>query len=750
MAKRPNIDTGQMEKADKLMSDIVSKFDTLARFDELPIFSLLPRQLDDIDKKLAGLNRASQLFSKGGKKAWGEYTRALKDNKKQQDQLKKELTHINGMIAQQAGRTLPHQRQRLAEINQEMQQLIKFENEHLKVGKALAKMAGQEGARFLDWFGGSVASMGFSTVFAGLKLLATGVEKVYDLQEKWTHAIGTFRRQIGPATEGTAAFEKVAADLNMPLQELGYGFDEAHQRTAQFVQGFGFANEQAKEWVKNAIKLSVVTGAGADSIGELSRTLVLMGTQQDKQIEHFTDMIASANAAGVSVADFTKELTSSKDFMAEFGETGQKMFRNSAAWAKKLGVSIKSLQNVMKLTDTFESAATAAAKLNTVFGTSINSLDLMLEDDPAKRFNIIRDAMIGVGKNMKNLDRRELKLFADTMGMTIEETQAFLDSGKDYNKFMAEKAKADKEAARNTANMNKLMGRAADTLLNWSALGQKVIREFMPIVNDFLKGLGFDSIGEAAQGLSKEILKMVKIIVPALKEINFQQIGADLREILKNFFTKENLSKFTTGLVDVFKTFYGIVNGIAQFAASPGGKFIASMMEFIGKYGDMIAAMWAGAKGLTLVAGSTVSAPVMGALAAGGAIGYGGGMLLDKMGIQDIGKNRSMEDLVAANRALGMDQETAVAVAVEEWNKNHPTAANVGQSEAGRQPVTVGDSALPAFSMGGPGTGVLQLPPQAPGQNQPQIIQLLLDGRLIQQIPFNTWSPVNVSVPGGR
>jgi enamine deaminase RidA (YjgF/YER057c/UK114 family) len=720
MARRPDLDTGQMEKASRLMADIVSKFDMLARFDEIK-FGKLGEELDSIDQRFDRITKTISIFSKKGGKAFAEYAKHVKDLNKEVKDLDKQIQHKHEL--EKRGLKLTKREQIELDILIQKHAILKKQyEEEIKIREKLKKIAISSVAGGLDFLGGSVLSLGFSTVFAGLKLLATGIEKVYDLQEKWTHAIGTFRRSIGPATEGSRAFERTASQMHFTLMELGMGFEAAHQEMTNFVKGFGFADAEANNWSKSAVEMGIATGAGTDTIAELARNFKLMGGEVQGQKAYFADFIAGANAAGVSVAEFTRELAGSKESLAEFGEMGQRMFIRTASWARRLGVSIKSLQNIVKLTDTFSSTAEAAAKMNTVFGTSINSMDLMLEQDPAKRFNMLRDALIGVGKDMANLGRLEKRLIAETLGLSMEETNAFLKTGKDYNKFIADKQKSEERAARATANMNKMMTAAATTLMSWEALAEKVIRKFQPFIQVFLEGMGvaFGDVGTGAHKLGDVILKMTDQVVAALEPFKgrIKEMGGTITRLFKDVFTKENIERVVHGLGSMFSMFGNFMEWTAKIAASPMFKAVTWLFEKLAEYGHVIAGAWAGAK----VGGAIGSiAPGLGTVA--GAIG---GAVIGGTTAYAHGAVAEME---AEARAKGNTRAT-------------------GGSVSARSPYIVGEEGPEVMVPGSNGTiipnhgGLIAAPVQLS-------LKIMLDSREIQRIPFNTTLPINVSVAGG-
>ena len=81
--------------------------------------------------------------------------------------------------------------------------------------------------------------------------------------------------------------------------------------------------------------------------------------------------------------------------------------------------------------DTFEGAATQAGKLNAALGGNfVNAMDLMMAKEPAKRFEMIRDARLSSGKAFDSMSYFERKFYVGAIdGIESTADLAMLLSG---------------------------------------------------------------------------------------------------------------------------------------------------------------------------------------------------------------------------------------------------------------------------------------------------------------------------------
>lgn len=449
--------------------------------------------------------------------------------------------------------------------------LIKMQKEVGKLGSAwtkVAKIIGGQVFDAVDKLGKGIIDLGLGLFEMGLQKLAQGITKVYELHEKWAKLMGEFRNKLGVTTKNLGAMSKVAAEVEGTMHGLTGQFGLGAPMVNEFIEGLGRVEtttgggtKALADLIKTGTFASRVLGIGAGEAGELTHTMQQLAEGTGEQKDAFLSMSAGAKAAGVSTAKFSKDVVQSKEFMASFGKDGRKVFMNLVTFANKLGVSMKSIQAFTKMTDTFDSTAESVAKLNTVFGTTINSLDLMLEQDPSKRLETVRQSLLAQGKTYDQLSRQERGFLAETMKVTEEELAGVLQRGKTLDQVQADAEKAKKDQEKSQKNMAMLINKTATTLFSFSAAWDKVTKAIEKLIAPFTKALGltadFDKHGKRLNSTFGGT--MTKVFDRLIKFIN---------EVAAN----PEWQKFMKTLADDAK---GLAKHISDIATGPGlGKWI--------------------------------------------------------------------------------------------------------------------------------------------------------------------------------
>lgn len=436
----------------------------------------------------------------------------------------------------------------------------------------IAKLIGNEILGGVDKLGKAIASIGIDSVFATLNLIKGGVERIYDLVQRTTKATGEFNESLGGTTKELGALQKEGWQLEGALRglgdfALGIGLKELKDATSSF----GFADERLSKFRITAVLAGKAMGIGSSAAGELARTFKLLGTSQGSIAGNFVEISDAAGRAGVPVADFAKEVVSSKNFLASFGKVGRKVFLESAAYAKRLGISIAALEKFTDMTDTFESTAEAAAKMNTVFGTSINSLELMLEQDPAKRLEMVRKQFKEQGKTFEGMSRQERKFFAQTMSLTEEEAAAVLDQGITLDEFNKKREKSARSEAQAQKEIQRGMMKTISTLNNWSLTFDNITKAFAPLLKDITDFLGITVKIDEHTGLVaadwKSFGQRVEQVVGRIRTF-FKMIG-------ENEAVRDLIGEITSDFKGLFSAFVD--------KGPEGTKNMQKLVKFIGQ-----------------------------------------------------------------------------------------------------------------------------------------------------------------------
>lgn len=349
--------------------------------------------------------------------------------------------------------------------------------------------------------------------FAAKKLsdIMDGVQEVFF--QTWSYidkkAIPTeamLNKELGGTGTALGGIESQALRTGDRFWEMGLSFEQGTKAVGDIASGLQTVNISNKS-LESVLKLSEYVGVGAKEASALANQFIHAEGSLNNFNSAMKDAVRSANEFQVPVQGLRKEFSENIDLMARFGTENYHAFNTSIAKAHQYGLTMKEVDGAFgKSLDTFKGTSDAAAKLNTVFGSSINSLEVLQEQDPTKRMLMISKALANAGvTNFGKLNRAQQNVI--TENLHINESQAsLLLSGEKGRKMFEAQAKAEGKAAKSSQDWDKALGRLRNTLLNKEAEFSKLFRA---ISEGFAKFLGLDNAREGAEKgarLFKDIL----------------------------------------------------------------------------------------------------------------------------------------------------------------------------------------------------------------------------------------------------
>jgi hypothetical protein len=211
-------------------------------------------------------------------------------------------------------------------------------------------------------------------------------------------------------------------------------------------------NTVEKEMNKNGAAIMYYNkglGITDDQMTLIASQALRMGVDVSKVQNSMTKQaLGMAKAFGVNAKVLSRDMARAMTDLAHFGHLSSKEIAIATTYANKLGVSIDKLTGIMDATQTFESTAESMGKLNEVFGTNIDIQKMALEQDPAKKMEILRQEFNRAGKSIENLNVWERKLIAQNTGLDESAINAALSAknmGVSYDKIARQGEKNERK-----------------------------------------------------------------------------------------------------------------------------------------------------------------------------------------------------------------------------------------------------------------------------------------------------------------
>ena len=93
-------------------------------------------------------------------------------------------------------------------------------------------------------------------------------------------------------------------------------------------------------------------------------------------------------------------------------------------------MEMEKVLNITNRFDTFEGAAEMAGQLNAALGGNmVNAMDMMMETDPAARFESIRDAIMDTGLTFDDMSYYQKQFYTEALGLSDVGDLALMLSG---------------------------------------------------------------------------------------------------------------------------------------------------------------------------------------------------------------------------------------------------------------------------------------------------------------------------------
>ena len=431
----------------------------------------------------------------------------------------------------------------------------------------------------------------FKASFGAVKGVFVGlIDTMINLSFQLDEAESNFMAVTG----ATRAMAQSISEDRAAAQRLGISVDElfaSHQALRQEMTIFsGLQPEVQKQlgMTGAALEKQGVSMSDFAKVTEMGMKAFGMGAIQASEASIQLNQLA--RDIGVTPQQMSQDFAGAAGELAAFGDAGVDAFKDLAIASKKSGLEIDKLLRISEGFDTFEGAATSAGKLNAALGGNfVNAMDLMMAKEPAKRFEMIRDAVMQTGKTFDDMEYFEKKFYVNAIDgidsvadLALLMSDNFQDLSKDTNMQAA-----DFEAlAKQTKDIQSVM----DSLKNLFAtqLVPILSKDVIPAIREAIKQ--FDQ----GKGPIVEIVKVVRIFANAAVFLadNLKLVGAAITLYMGRGLLM-GIGKAIMALVAKF----GALKVSTATTAATMGTSLAAGIKLVG------AAALKSAKGLAILSG---------------------------------------------------------------------------------------------------------------------------------------------------
>lgn len=349
-----------------------------------------------------------------------------------------------------------------------------------------------------------------------------------------------------------------------------------------------------------------LTAAGQKAIASRSVATGQSINSINQEIANYS--IQLSDAFGVTMKAVSRAVGEMMADVSHFGHLAPKELVQISVYARKLGIDVKNLGQVMDKFMNFEDTATAASNLSQAFGLNIDAFKLMQEQDPAKKMEMLRKSFFAAGKSIESMTYQERRLLAQQTGLddaALQTTFSLKNQAMSYDQIQKKGDAAKKKQLSQAEAMEKLAGaierlvrsgqfgsggfferflQGFQTGIMWSSSFRQMIRNIRTdLAQTYYAGI---RLGKAFVASFPGVKKIFDGIANVFSPRRFRAMLGGAEASLREFFNDLDFGKLMGNLTKTFRNWLG--------GSSGGG---ASILEGFKEFGRaVLKGLWSATK----------------------------------------------------------------------------------------------------------------------------------------------------------
>jgi len=396
--------------------------------------------------------------------------------------------------------------------------------------------------------GNAVRAFGFNLVKAGIGAFINSMIKLVFVMNESESA---FRKATGGgkslAREMTNGYERTRK-YTVSVKENQEAWTSLHGTFTDFTM----TSESTRAQLGDTVAVMSRLGVSADVSSKAMQSLTIsFGDTAETASRSLLELRAAAVDLGVAPAMLIEQFGSMGNRLAKMGSQGVDAFKDLARISKITGMELGKLIALTEKFDTFEGAAERAGMLNAALGGNfVNAMDLMMETDPAARFEMIRDAIKDTGLTFDDMSYYQRKFYTEAAGLEeVSDLAALMRGDMDALSGGLNQTSADFEEA----------AIAAREMATFQERIQALLMRMIPVLDPVIDWIdrmitSLERWADGNDGLHPKIAKFMDIM---------KGVGTAIKWVANHW-------KILVGVWVAFK-FLPLILGIAKLGATAAG-----------------------------------------------------------------------------------------------------------------------------------------------------------------------------------
>ena len=255
------------------------------------------------------------------------------------------------------------------------------------------------------------------------------------------HKLQALQKSLTKTGAVSKEFEKKVLETQRRLGKFSLTTEDSAKGLGMLITSttqFQKASKKTDESIaKTVIALEKGFNAGAEGAQAFEQLATTFGKTDKEASKMVENLSLTGKAMSIPVKQMLTSFQQAAPRLAIYGDGMDREFKRLQATSKATGVSISSLLQISQGFDTFEDAARKTSQLNAMFGTQLNSVDLLNMKDE-ERIRVIREQLALQGKSVETLGKFELLSLSRIIGVDAATLKAgFKDVGDEVDALIA-------------------------------------------------------------------------------------------------------------------------------------------------------------------------------------------------------------------------------------------------------------------------------------------------------------------------
>lgn len=349
-----------------------------------------------------------------------------------------------------------------------------------------------------------------------LGLVATRTEELFTATDS---LVSGFVRATGANEEFRDSLidgMNAARGMGLSIQNAGVATQALFESTVAFRRASAQGRESMILFTSTLEQAGVDSQATARNIQILSKTLNIAGEDAAKEA---SKLVTLATSIGRPISQVSADFAEAASTISAHGQDMMQVFSELSAASEATGLSMGNLLGIAAQFDTFDSAASAVGRLNSIMGGPyLNSIEMVYMSE-SERIRAMLEATELSGVSFESMSRLERRAFAAAAGITDMAQANELFSGG-----LAAYDDAQARADLNAASQEKLAELAKESTTMFENLSNALNAlavSMAPIINVFrlmIEGLSmFLNLGDGLIGKLVGIGVAMKSVIVSFK-----------------------------------------------------------------------------------------------------------------------------------------------------------------------------------------------------------------------------------------